>query len=515
MEDEQHAAILRTKRRQLFLCLFPLHPDGILPMPADLFPVEDCVLPKTIQTLARVIAIAALLICFLAPLNAQTMRPDAEKQLAHDIYKEFIEIQSAFTTGSTTPVAEAAAARLKAAGFSDADIFVGGASPKKANMVVRYHGTGARKPLLLLAHIDVVEAKREDWSMDPFQLTEKDGFFYGRGTGDDKAQAAVWLANLIQYKKEGFKPDRDLIVALTADEEGGGPFNGVDWLLKNHRELIDAEFALNEGGWGESLDGKKLSNNLQISEKYVLNFRFEVRNKGGHSSLPVADNAIYHLASALVQLSHFGFPLKTNDVTAAYFQQISKIETPAVKDDLAKVAAGSQEAMQKVAAASTEWNATLRTTCVATQLEGGHAMNALPQLAAANVNCRVLPEDSPEYVLTTLQKVVNDDQVTITPTLERTAGPASPMRPDVLAAVSSVTQKIWPGVQTVPIMVMGATDGRYLRAAGIPTFGIQGFFFDRNDIRFHGRDERMSVQSFYEGQTFLYDLVKTLSQPTR
>lgn len=264
---------------------------------------------------------------------------------------------------------------------------------------------------------------------------------------------------------------------------------------------------------GESLDGKKLSNDLQVSEKYVLNFRFEVRNKGGHSSMPVADNAIYHLAFALTRLSTFGFPLKTNEVTAAYFQQMSKIETGAVKEDLAKVAAGSQEAMQKIAAASPIWNATLRTTCVATQLEGGHAINALPQLAAANVNCRVLPEDSAEYVLATLKKVVADEQVIITPTSDFTAGPASPLRPDVLAAVTATTQKVWPGVQTVPIMVMGATDGRYLRAAGIPTYGIQGFFFDRNDIRFHGRDERMGVQSFYEGQFFLYDLVKALSQP--
>ncbi len=468
---------------------------------------------RTIRNFSRALVVGVYVFASVASAGAQTVRPDDEKQLAHDIYKEFIEIQSGYTTGATTPVAQAAAARLKAAGFPDSDIFLGGAIPKKGNLVVRYHGTGARKPLLLLAHIDVVEAKREDWSMDPFLLTEKDGFFYGRGTGDDKAQAAVWIANLIQYKKEGFKPDRDIIVALTADEEGGGPYNGVDWLLKNHRELIDADFALNEGGWGESLDGKKLSNDLQVSEKYVLNFRFEVHNKGGHSSMPVADNAIYHLAFALTHLSEFGFPLKTNEVTAAYFQQMAKIESAAMKDDLAKVAAGSQEAMQKVAAASPVWNATLRTTCVATQLEGGHAINALPQLAAANVNCRVLPEDSAEYVLSTLKKVVADEQVSITPMSDFGAGPASPMRADVLAAVNSTTQKIWPGVLTVPIMVVGATDGRYLRVAGIPTYGIQGFFFDRNDIRFHGRDERMAVQSFYEGQAFLYDLVKALSQP--
>ena len=456
-----------------------------------------------------------VLLAFLSlavAVDADNMRPEAERRLAHDLYKEFIEIQSGYTTGATTPVAEAAAARLKAAGFPDSDIFVGGAIPKKANIVVRYRGTGARRPILLLAHTDVVEAKREDWTMDPFQLNEKEGYFYGRGTGDDKAQAAVWLANLIQYKKEGFRPDRDIIVALTADEEGGGPYNGVDWLLKNHRDLIDAEFALNEGGWGEMAGGKRISNDLQVSEKYVLNFRLEVRNKGGHSSLPVADNAIYHLAGALLGISKLEFPLKANEVTAAYFQKLAQIETGAMKDDLAKVATGSQESMRRVAAASPAWNATLRTTCVATMLEGGHAINALPQLAAAMVNCRVLPEDSPEYVQDMLQKAAADGQVSFKMLSSRAKTPASELRPDLLSAVTRVTDKFWPGVPTLPIMVMGATDGAYLRAAGIPTYGIQGFFFDRDDIRFHGRDERMSVQSFYEGQAFLYELVKALSK---
>jgi len=443
---------------------------------------------------------------------AQTVRPDEEKQLARAIYKEFIEIQSGYTTGATTPVAEAAAARLKAAGFAESDIFVGGPHPKKANLVVRYRGTGARKPILLLAHTDVVEAKPEDWTTNPFQFVEKDGFFYGRGTGDDKAQAAVWIANLIQYKREGFKPDRDIIVALTADEEGGGPYNGVAWLLKERRDLIDAELALNEGGWGEEAGGKKISNDVQVSEKWVLNYRLEVRNKGGHSSMPVADNAIYHLAGALERLSKFGFPLKTNDVTAAYFKKMASVEQRAIKTDLAKVAEGSQDAMQRVAAASPAWNATLRTTCVATQLEGGHAVNALPQLAAATVNCRVLPEDSEQYVLDTLRKVIADEQVTFNVMGARTKGPASAMRPDVMQAVSAVTQTLWPGVPAVPIMVMGATDGAYLRAAGIPTYGVQGFFLDRDDIRFHGRDERMGVQAFYEGQAFLYEVVKRLTK---
>ena len=473
--------------------------------------MEECRMPNS--KYFSLLLLFAISLLAAASANAQATRPDAEKKLAHDIYKEFIEIQSAFTTGSTTPVAEATAARLKAAGFPESDIFLGGANPRKFNLVVRYHGTGKLKPILLLAHTDVVEAKREDWSMDPFQLNERDGYFYGRGTGDDKAQAAIWLANLIQYKKEGFKPDRDIIVALTADEEGGGPFNGVDWLIANHRDLVNAEFALNEGGWGEMINGKRVANYLQVAEKYVLNFRFEVRNKGGHSSLPVADNAIYHLAGALERLSQFGFPLKTNEVTKAYFEQMASLENGALKQDLAAVAQGSQEAMQRVAASSAAFNATLRTTCVATLLEGGHAMNALPQLAAATVNCRVLPEDSAEYVANALRKVVADDQVSVKPLGQPAAGPVSPLRPDLMDTARRVTESHWHGVAVVPNMVMGATDGRSLRIAGIPTYGIQGIFIDRDDVRFHGRDERILVDSFYEGQGFLYDFVKLLAKP--
>ena len=446
-----------------------------------------------------------------ARLAAQSMPPDAEKQLARDIYKQFVEIRSGYTTGATTPVAEAAAARLKAAGFPASDIFLGGAIPTKGNLVVRYHGSGARKPILLLAHTDVVEAKREDWSMDPFQFLERDGYFYGRGTGDDKAQAAVWIANLIRYKREGFKPSRDIIVALTADEEGGGPSNGVEWLLKNHRDWIDAEFALNEGGWGEMARGKKIANEIQVSEKYVVNFRLEVHNKGGHSSMPVPDNAIYRLAASLERLSKFGFPLKTNQVTAAYFAAMAKIEAGSAKADLAQAAQGSKEAMERVAAATPAWNATLRTTCVATQLEGGHAINALPQLAAANVNCRVLPEDSIAYVESTLKQVIADPQVELRILGGEAPGPESPMRPDLFQAASRLTDTIWRGVPTVPIMVMGATDGKYLRAAGIPTYGVQGLMIERDDFRAHGRDERMAVKSFDDGAKFLYDLVKELA----
>jgi acetylornithine deacetylase/succinyl-diaminopimelate desuccinylase-like protein len=353
--------------------------------------------------------LVCLFLVSVACFGASSLPPEADQRLAHDIYKEMVEIKSGFTTGSTTPVAEAIAKRLRAAGFADSDIFLGGAIPKKGNLVVRYRGAGKLKPILLLAHTDVVEAKREDWSMDPFVFTEKDGFYYGRGTSDDKAQAAVWVANLIRYKREGYKPDRDIIVALTADEEGGGPYNGVDWLLKHHRELIDAEFCLNEGGRGEMVNGGRVSNGLQAAEKWYIDLRLEVRNKGGHSSVPVPDNAIYHLAAALVRLSQFGFPLKTTEVTRAYFAGMAKIDTSGHAADLAKTAEGDREAMERIAKASPAWNSTLRTTCVATMLEGGHAHNALPQLAAANVNCRVQPEETLDTLLATLREVIADE----------------------------------------------------------------------------------------------------------
>jgi acetylornithine deacetylase/succinyl-diaminopimelate desuccinylase-like protein len=453
-----------------------------------------------------------LLVCLtvVSCFGSDAMPPVAEQQLARDIFKEIVEIKSGYTTGATTPVAEAIAKRLRAAGFRDSDIFLGGVVPSKGNLVVRYRGTGSRKPILLLAHTDVVEARREDWTTDPFQFIEKDGYFYGRGTSDDKAQVAIWIANLIRYKRENFNPVRDIIVALTADEEGGGPYNGADWLAKTHKDLIDAELCLNEGGWGELLDGKKISNDVQVSEKYVVNFRLEVRNKGGHSSMPVPDNAIYHLAGALSRISQFSFPLKTNEVTRAYFEELAKIDTSPLKQDLASIATGSEDAMARVAAASPAWNSTLRTTCVATELEGGHALNALPQLAAANINCRILPEDTVDHVQSELKRIIADVKVEIRIVGDTTHGPSSAMRVDLFRAVRQVTDSLWPNVPVVPMMVPGATDGRFLRTIGIPTYGVQGLFMERNDIRAHGRDERMPAKSFYEGQTFLYQLVKTL-----
>jgi acetylornithine deacetylase/succinyl-diaminopimelate desuccinylase-like protein len=461
----------------------------------------------SIKSLLRASVLAALL-CLRA--STSNLPPPEYQKLTHDIYKQLIEINTSYSTGATTPAAEAMAKRLRYEGFPDSDIQVLGAAPHKMNLVVRYHGSGERKPLLLLAHLDVVEAKRSDWSIDPFLLTEKDGFFYGRGTIDDKAQAAIWIANLIRYKREGWKPDRDLIVALTADEEGGGPYNGVVWLLKTHRELIDAEYCLNEGGWGYMADGKRVSNNVQVSEKYVGNYRLEVKNKGGHSSLPVPDNAIYRLAEALIRLSKYSFPVQTNEVTKVFLEQMAKIQPEPVSSLMKAAAQGSVDAMEKLSAGSTQLNAMLRTTCVATMLDGGHALNALPQTAGAMVNCRILPEMKPEKVLSTLKKVVADDQVSITTARENESGPPSPMRPDLFRAASRITDSMWPGVLAIPTMVMGATDGMYLRGAGIPTYGIQGIFID--DFRAHGRDERVGINDFYEGSSFLYELVKSLSQ---
>ena len=442
---------------------------------------------------------------------SQKMPPPAEQLLAHDIYKELIEINSSVNTSTTTPVAQAMAARFRAAGFPESDIFLGGPLPGKWNLVVRYHGTGVHKPLLLLAHTDVVEAKREDWSLefDPFKFTEKDGYFYGRGTADDKAQAAIWVANLIRYKREGFKPDRDLIVALTADEEGGGS-NGVRWLLANHRELIDADYAFNEGGGGDMVDGKRISLNVQLAEKYSMNVRLEVRNKGGHSSVPEPDNAIYQLAAAIQKVAQFSFPLKTNEVTRNYFTQLAKTEKEPISESLKRIGEGSQDAMRQVAAQYPRWNAMLRTTCVATMLEGGHATNALPQLAAATVNCRVMPDDAPEYVLNALKSAVGDEHVSVTSRLAA-PGPVSTLRPDVMKEIVRLTDPLWPGVIVVPSMSTGATDGKALRTAGIETFGVSGLFGDRADVRSHGKDERMLAESFYQAQVFLYELVKALS----
>jgi acetylornithine deacetylase/succinyl-diaminopimelate desuccinylase-like protein len=445
-------------------------------------------------------------------LPAGTFSPEPDRQLVRAVYEELVNINTSYSTGQTTPAAEAVARRLIAAGFPKEDVVVLGAAPHKANVVARYRGTGAARPLLLLAHLDVVEAKRSDWSVDPFTLLEKDGYFYGRGTGDDKAQAAIWVANLIRMKREAYRPARDLIVALTADEEGGGPYNGVDWLLANRRDLIDAEFCVNEGGWGEMRDGQRLLNLIQVGEKHVANYRLEVRNAGGHSSMPVAENAIYRLASALQRVAALAFPFRLNDVTRAYLAKLAELQAEPLAGQLRQAAAGSPQAQRAVAEASPQWNAVMRTTCVATGLDGGHAANALPQTAGARINCRILPDETPQDVEAALRRAVADDKVEVSISDAGGASPMSPMREDLLGATRTLTSQFWPGVAALPYMVMGGTDGSALRKAGIPSYGVQGIFYESADIRFHGRDERVGVREFYEAQEFLYRLIKELSR---
>lgn len=447
------------------------------------------------------------------PLLAQADELNAHQQLTRDIYKELVEINTTASVGDTAKAAQAMAARLKAAGFADKDVQAFESGPKRGNMVARLRGTGKRKPLLLLAHIDVVEAKREDWTTDPFELVEKDGYFYGRGTGDDKYMAAAYVANLIRYRQEGYRPDRDIIVALTTDEEISDRDElGIRWLLKNHRDLIDAELALNEGGGVGLKDGKPVSIGVQTSEKVFQSYTLEVHNSGGHSSLPTKDNAIYHLSQGLTRLAGFDFPVMLNETTRAYFNAVAAMESGQLAADMKAVTQPNPdpEAVARLSA-KPNYNAQLRTTCVATRLEGGHADNALPQLARATVNCRVLPGHSLDDVQQTLQRVVADDQIKITPIRRDTASPPSPLDPALMRTIEKLSKQFWPGAPLLPIMSAGATDGRFLRNAGIPTYGHSGLASDIFDVRAHGRDERVLVKSFYQGQEYLYRLVKALA----
>jgi len=444
-------------------------------------------------------------------LHAQTTTNDRR---AREIYKQLVEINTTDTpAGNVTKAADAMAERLKAAGFPASDMQVIGPDPKKHNLVLRWRGTGARRPLLLLAHLDVVEAKREDWSFDPFTFREEGGWFYGRGTSDDKAMAAQFVANLIRLKEEGYKPDRDLILALTADEEGG-TFNGVEWLVKNHKDLIDAEFAINEGGGGNMRKGKYLTNEVQASEKVFQNFRLESTNPGGHSSLPTKDNAIYHLSEGLARLAKFDFPVQLNEVTRAYFQKSAEVEAdPKTAADMRAVAKATPDlaAAARLSAQLPYWNSMMRTTCVATMLAGGHATNALPQLATANVNCRILPGVSPNAVKDTLVGVLADPKIKVSFVGDATPSKPSPLRPDVMGVVESLTKEMFPGAVVVPVMSTGATDGLWLRNGEVPTYGIDGTFGDIDDVRAHGKDERVGVKQFFEGLDFQYRLIKKLS----
>lgn len=452
-----------------------------------------------------------------APAAAQTMPPEEYRDLARALFSELIEINTTQSVGDNTAAARAMARRLLDAGFpaEDVHVLVPADAPTKGNMVARYRGRDAGKPaVLLLAHIDVVEALSEDWTpgIDPFTFMEREGYYYGRGVMDDKDEAAIYTANLIRMKREGFVPDRDIIVALTADEEGG-PRNGVDFILKEHRDVLgDVAYALNEGGGGMEKDGRKVSNNVQASEKVFLSFEFQATNPGGHSSLPVKKNAIYDLSRALAAVQEHDFSVRLNPVTEAFFSRSADLVGGETGQAMSRIVANPGDA----AAAATlsvepNYNSRLRTTCVATLLQGGHAQNALPQMARATVNCRILPNHAPEDVHATLQALAAPFDVTVTPTSEPTASPPSPLTEEVLGPIERITAEMWPGVKVLPVMSTGATDGLYLRNAGIPVYGVSGLFGDMDDNRAHGQDERISIPNFYEGQEFLYRLVKALT----
>jgi acetylornithine deacetylase/succinyl-diaminopimelate desuccinylase-like protein len=452
-----------------------------------------------------------------AMLAAQAQQGTAlspNQQLAHDIYKQLVEINTVDSVGSTTVAANAMAKRFLDAGFPASDIFQGGPKPEKGNLVVRYHGSGARKPLMLLAHLDVVQAFKTDWSpdLDPFVFTERDGYYYGRGSGDDKAMASIFVANLLRFKKEGYVPDRDIILALTADEEGGGS-NGVRWLLANHRELIDAAYALNEGGGGALRNGKPFINAVGAAEKVSANFTISTANRGGHSSVPRDDNAIYQLAQALTHVAAHQFPVMLNEVTKAYFSRTAAIETPEMGSAMRAIVANPNDAKASATLSrDPRYRSMLRTTCVATMLSGGHARNALPQSATANVNCRMAPGHDPADVRAGLIAAIGDTGVTVSkgPAMEHAA--PSPLSPEVMGPIEKETRDVFgPNVAVIPTMGTGATDSKYLRAVGIAGYGVSGLFGDPNDSRAHGKDERVLIKSYYDSQEFLYRLVKEMS----
>jgi len=444
--------------------------------------------------------------------------------LTRDIFKQLIEINTTDSVGSTTDAAKAMQKRFLEAGFAakDAQVLVG-ANPKRGNLVVRLHGNGKHKPVLIIGHLDVVEAKREDWTMDPFKFIEKDGYFYGRGTQDMKNSDAVAAAALLRFKKEGFVPDRDIILALTADEEGGTD-NGVEWLLKNHRDLVDAEFALNPDSGGIDSDAAKpVALNVDATEKLYADYELEVTDKGGHSSLPRPENPIYELSNALARLGKGSFPFELNEVTRAWLGHMQTIEDGTRSKDIKAVLATPPDA-DAIARLSSDarYNSALHTTCVATRLDGGHANNALPQRASAIVNCRILPGHSPEEVRQDLIKIFAEPKLTVRyvdPVTDkrldvgsdRKALPPPPPRKDVFDALNTVAGKMWPGMPIVIDMAVGASDSVYTMAADIPTYGFNGTAIDRDDVRMHGRDERVRVKAFDDSAEFYYRYLKTLT----
>jgi acetylornithine deacetylase/succinyl-diaminopimelate desuccinylase-like protein len=432
--------------------------------------------------------------------------------MGREIYKELIETDTTHSKGDTTKAAELLARRFRAANFLEADIQIIGPEPTNKNLVVRYRGTGPQPPVVLLAHLDVVEARREDWSLDPFKLTEKDGFFYGRGTSDDKDGATALSAALLRLRQEHFQPDRDLILTLTAGEEGG-VYDGAEWLLTNHFELVNGGLVFNaDAGGVQKRNGKRLLYSAQAAEKLYQSYRLEVKGPGGHSSKPTRDNTIYRLAAGLIRLSQYEFPARLSEITRGYFTKMSAIETGQTALQMQGILKTPPDPDAiKGLCESPVYNALLRTTAVATMLEAGHAENALPQTARAIVNCRLLPDDSPDEVLQTLRRVLADDQISVTPIEPAKPSPASPLTPEVMRAVKRARDKLWPGLPIVPDMSTGASDGLFFRQRGIPTYGLIGAAIDLDDVRMHGKDERMGVQDFYDGLEFEYQLIKAIA----
>jgi acetylornithine deacetylase/succinyl-diaminopimelate desuccinylase-like protein len=455
--------------------------------------------------------IAVLLLGASSPALAEPRATDQQGFI--DIYRELVEINTTDSAGDSIRAAQAMAARLLAGGFPAQDVQVIPTGPRKGNLVARLRGSGAKRPLLLLAHLDVVEAKREDWDFDPFKLQEVGGYFRGRGTIDDKAMAAIFVANLIGYLKQGFKGERDIILALTADEElSDSPYNGVRFLLQHHRDLIDAEFAINEGGGGALRNGRPFRLAVQLAEKVYQTYQLEVTDRGGHSAMPRRDNPIYRLADALQKLAAYEFPPRLNPVTRAFFERVAASETPAMAEAIKALLAGSTDATVLAPLATrADYNAQMRTTCVATMLEAGHAENALPQTASATVNCRVLPDDSIAQVARTLAQVIADEKVAILPKGTAVMSPPSVANAQVMEAITKLSLAMWPEVPINAAMGAGYTDSRWLRNAGIPAYGVSGLFSDPGNNGVHGKNEQIGIKSLLESKEFLDRLVRMLA----
>lgn len=473
-------------------------------------------MPMSPRLLATTFVAALAASLAAANLSAQSNPLTPNQKFAREIYQELIEINSSTTTMGTTIIAQAMAKRFRDAGFPESDIFLGGVRADKFNVVLRYHGksgANAPKPLLLLAHLDVVEALKTDWSpdLDPFKLIERDGYFYARGTTDDKAQAAIFVANIIQMKKEGYVPDRDIIVALTADEEGGC-CNGARWLVANHKELVDAGLLLNEGGFGYLKNGKPLSNVVEATQKVVSTFTVTAKNPGGHSSLPRPDNAIYSLSRAIARFSEHAFPVELNAVSRAYFEQTAKVESAENAAAMRAILKNPNDAAASATLSKDPlYNSTLRTTCVATMMKGGHATNALPQTAEVSINCRMVPTAKAVEVRAAIVKALADTSIDVSQASNREPPAPSPLLPEVMGPIEKITKEMWGDIPVIPTMMTGATDAQPWRTLGVPSYGVSGIMIDMGDLRAHGRDERLPVKSFYDGQVFLYKLTKALT----